>query len=119
MSNEFTVTIPLVDKETRGRPSSSNFEETSTSRKSRKLIRVEESFSEIQIQEARLRILRTSGRKSSSNLIRSILSKEVEATGNDSLVVYTADEALALIKEIKLTKSQYIFLYTQAKRRNA
>lgn len=112
--------VELETDKKNGRPFSVEFEEGSTSTKRRKLITIEENYSETEIQEAFLHMLRRSGRKNVANDIKKLLSLPVTDVENDtSITPFTAVEALALFEEAKLTKAQYHLIHIQARNRNA
>lgn len=94
----------------KGRKSNENFEEVSAFTKRRKLIRIEKTYSELEIQESFLRLLRISGRSSLATEIQLLLNIKNNDDKNDNnkhFVKFSAEEALALIEDTKLSKYQY------------
>ncbi|KYQ46691.1 hypothetical protein ALC60_14306 [Trachymyrmex zeteki] len=70
-------------------------------------------------------MLRTSGKWKLANIIKTILKENDEESNiskncdEQSYTPYSAEEALALIEDVKLSKYQYTIIRTQAKERNA
>lgn len=86
---------------------------------------MEVNHSNTEIQEAFFRMLRTNGKWKLANIIKTILmendeeSKNSENCDEQSYTPYSAEEALALIEDVKLSKYQYEIIRKQAKERNA
>ena len=58
-------------------------------------------------------------RKRVSEFMNSILQSDENENMNDCPIFHTSEEALALIEEADLSKTQYHMIHTQAKKRNA
>lgn len=112
----------LQSQKQKQRKSNDNFEEVSISTKRRKLIMIEETYSELEIQESFLRLLRTSGKNNLASKILFLLNTENidnEHDSNTHFLKFSAEEALALIEDTKLSKYQYESIHFQTKKRNA
>lgn len=84
---------------------------------------MEENYSNIEIQEAFFRMLRINGKCKLANIIKTIIendkeSKNFEDCDEQLQTPYSAEEALALIEDVKLSKYQYEVIRMQAKERN-
>lgn len=113
---KFTValTTPKI-----GRRSNEDFSGSSTSTKRRKLQEIQECHSELEIQLAFLRNLRAAGKTKLANKITSLLNDTDGDDMEESIIMFTDDEAIALIEDAKLSKHQYEIIRLKAKAKNA
>lgn len=125
LNSDFVVHFSEKETNSGRKPSSSEFQELSVATKRRRLISMEDNYSSSEIQEAFFRMLRTNGKWKLVNIIKTILmenDEESEISENcdtQSYTPYSAEEALALIEDVKLSKYQYKIIRMQAKERNA
>lgn len=75
LEKDFVVNLVESDKK-RGRPSDNDFLNSSISSKRRKLIEIENKYSEVEIAESFLRTLRITGKKRLTNKISFLLQSE-------------------------------------------
>jgi hypothetical protein len=103
-----------------GRPRNTDYMNSSSATKRRRLMSIAEQYSELEVQEAFLYILRTSGKISLANSISHLLQLEkcVTEESDSSLIPFTADEAVALIEDAKLSKYQYEHIRIEVTKRN-
>jgi len=115
--------LDFAKKKTTGRKlSSREFEELSVATKRRRLISMEENYSNTEIEEAFFRMLRNNGKLKLANIIKTMLNENDEKSENcdkQPCISYSVEEALALIEDVKLSKYQYKIIRQQAKERNA
>ncbi|KAL0103493.1 hypothetical protein PUN28_017622 [Cardiocondyla obscurior] len=80
------------------------------------------NYSEKEIEEAFLQSLRNAGKRKLTNVINQLLRQDDTTKNNENdpcIIPYTADEAVALIEDAKLTKYQYECIRINAAQRNA
>ncbi|XP_070519748.1 uncharacterized protein [Cardiocondyla obscurior] len=120
---ESNFEIKLTDSEKkRGRPTNRDFLNSSIFTKRRKLIEIVNNYSEKEIEEAFLQSLRNAGKRKLTNVINQLLQQDDTTKNNENdpcIIPYTADEAVALIEDAKLTKYQYECIRINAAQRNA
>ena len=119
LSTNLIMKFNSENNEKRGRLNSSDFAECSTFTKRIKIIKIEEAYTESEIQEAFLRSLTVSDRKKISKIMDLKSSSGERENTNDCLIFYTSEEVLALMEQADLTKNQCQIIHIQASSRNA
>lgn len=105
-----------------GRKPTEDFESSSKSTKRRKTLSLINSYSPIEIENAFLNNLCSTGRKKLAEKIKNLILESTEDTEeitNEQIIPFTLEEAVALAEDTKLTKHQYETIRIQAKAKNA